>query len=330
MRKALPLALSSLMLVGHVGGLDAQERQPDGSPDSQSAIRLGTATAVRELTLERFQSDVISGSARGIAVVFVVAPYCHQCRIALDELSDIVRETGLSVFTVDLAKDRELAERVDADEFNAIWSETALKAPTIFIFKDGKRVLVRSDPPRDFIRGMVGAPPAVPRPEATVSTTTDKDFQREVVDASKEQPVVVIFWDMPCVNCANLYSEVGVAALAGGFKYVRARIPHNEHAAEALIIKSWPTTVIFKDGQPAGTLVGSPRSSEIHAFFAKSEQNRAAGRSASASQPISVTMASGNSDVPPLMRTRPVTCAARVGGHLWWSRLVPCTSSLRS
>ncbi len=91
-----------------------------------------------------------------------------------------------------------------------------------------------------------------------IRSVNDKDFQAEVIDASKSQPVMVDFWAEWCRPCHMLAPTVAEIAQAysGKLKVVKLNVDENVNAAGQFNIRGIPTLLIFKGGQVAEQIVG--------------------------------------------------------------------------
>ena len=91
-----------------------------------------------------------------------------------------------------------------------------------------------------------------------VNAVTDGNFQAEVIEASKTQPVMVDFWAEWCRPCHMLAPTVAEIAkdYAGKLKVVKLNVDENQ-IATSFNIRGIPTLLIFKDGKVADQLVGA-------------------------------------------------------------------------
>ena len=100
---------------------------------------------------------------------------------------------------------------------------------------------------------------------ADIQAVTDANFQAEVIDASKNQPVMVDFWADWCRPCHMLSPTVEEIARenSGKLKVVKMNVDENMNAPGKFNIRGIPTLLLFKDGQIADQLVGAVPKEQI-------------------------------------------------------------------
>ena len=96
----------------------------------------------------------------------------------------------------------------------------------------------------------------------TVTHVKDVDtaaFQRDVVERSKEVPIVVDFWAAWCGPCKVLgpLLEKLAAEYEGGFELAKVDVDSNQELAGQFGVQGIPTVVGFRDGRPVNQFTGA-------------------------------------------------------------------------
>jgi putative thioredoxin len=106
---------------------------------------------------------------------------------------------------------------------------------------------------------------------------TEATFQSEVVERSREVPVVVDFWADWCGPCKALSPALENAEAARGGKVVLAKVDTdaNQRLAASFQIQGIPAVKAFRDGRIVDEFTGALPSPQVEAFFDKLVPSRA-------------------------------------------------------
>ncbi len=103
---------------------------------------------------------------------------------------------------------------------------------------------------------------------------TIENFEQEVIAASLNQPVLVDFWAPWCGPCKAIgpILEKLEAEYGGAFKLAKINSDEEQQLAGAFGIRSIPTVVLLKDGQPVDGFMGALPEGQVRAFLDKHVQ----------------------------------------------------------
>lgn len=98
---------------------------------------------------------------------------------------------------------------------------------------------------------------------------TEADFQRDVIERSKEVPVVVDFWADWCGPCRQLSPALEAAESKREGEVVLAKVDTdaNQALAQRYGIQGIPAVKAFRDGEIVDEFVGAVPPAKVEAFF---------------------------------------------------------------
>jgi putative thioredoxin len=131
-------------------------------------------------------------------------------------------------------------------------------------------------------------------PAGVIIDSTDATFVKDVIEGSRDVPIIVDFWATWCGPCKQLgpILEKEVRAANGAVKLVKVDIDHNPMIAQQLRIQSIPTVYAFFGGRPVDGFQGALPESQVKAFIDR--LIKAAGGAGAGPSPIEEALAQAN------------------------------------
>lgn len=131
-----------------------------------------------------------------------------------------------------------------------------------------------------------------------VFDTTTQAFMKDVIEASKTQPVLVDFWAPWCGPCKQLTPVLEKAVRAAKGKVRLAKMDIDQHPAipGQLGIQSIPAVIAFVNGQPVDGFMGVQPEGQLRAFLDKHVPSAEALQAEEQEEEAQEALAEGDAD----------------------------------
>ena len=116
-----------------------------------------------------------------------------------------------------------------------------------------------------------GQPTGLPATAAAgdlIKDSNTQNFMQDVIEPSRQQPVIVDFWAPWCGPCKQLGPalEKVVRAAGGKVRMVKINVDENQQLAQQMRIQSIPAVYAFVNGQPVDGFMGALPEGQIKQF----------------------------------------------------------------
>jgi putative thioredoxin len=132
--------------------------------------------------------------------------------------------------------------------------------------------------------------------DGVVTETTTQGFMKDVIEESRQQPVLVDFWAPWCGPCKQLTPilEKAVKAAKGKVKLAKMNIDQHPAIPGQMGIQSIPAVIAFSNGQPVDGFMGALPESQVIAFLERLTKDKIGGEEKDLLKAADEALAAGN------------------------------------